>query len=265
MRREATVKGVFYPSSADKLKAFFDGFEYSPNEKKNVKAVIVPHAGYIYSGKTAMNTLSCINIPDTVIMLGPNHTGLGSNVAVYPKGDWETPLGDVPIAGDIVMELMESHIFQRDTLAHIKEHSLEVIVPMLKYLNPNVSVVPITIKHMGYDSCEETARMLYKVVGDRDDVLVLVSSDFNHYENSEITEKKDLLAINKILEMDAEGLVHVVSDENISMCGVIPSAVAVIFGKLCSKSSARLVEHTHSGYVSGDFDRCVGYAGIIIE
>ncbi|MGE4319743.1 MAG: AmmeMemoRadiSam system protein B [Deferribacterales bacterium] len=263
MRRHQAVAGYFYPSDKKELLDFFRSNELSA-EKTDACAVIVPHAGYIYSGATAFKTLSKVNIPDTVILIGPNHTGAGAAISVYPEGQWQTPLGDVSTDDGIISGLTASPLFTRDDRAHQREHSLEVIVPMLRYFNPEVKIVCITMKFMDITLVHDAAETLFSVL-DGKKCLIVVSSDFNHFENAEITEKKDGIAIDSLIKMDENLLFQRVIDYNISMCGFIPACVGLICCKKAGASVPELVEHTHSGYVSGDHDRVVGYAGLIFK
>ncbi|MEF3254940.1 MAG: AmmeMemoRadiSam system protein B [Deferribacterales bacterium] len=262
MYREAVVSGYFYPDNAIQLKKFFN--QYISSSKDNAKIVIAPHAGYIYSGETAFKTLSSVNIPETVILLGPNHTGFGRKVSIYPEGEWETPFGDIIIDEDLIKTVISNGL-TTDNMAHIKEHSLEVFMPMLKFLNNSVKVVPITLMHLSFSECQIVAEKLYNTIYKNiEKILLLVSTDFNHFENEDITQKKDMIAINEILMLDPEGLYNVVKDYNISMCGVIPCTIALLLAKKLNLTKAVLVEHTTSGKKSGDYSSVVGYAGIKI-
>lgn len=263
MRRHTAVAGYFYPSEKNELTSFITS-NLSTCEKIDAVAVLVPHAGYIYSGATAVKTLSMVNIPDTVIIAGPNHTGAGQTAAVYPEGIWESPLGDVPTDDGVIESLCSAGVFKRDEKAHKTEHSLEVIVPILKYLNPNVRIVCITMKFMELDRVKQCAEALFSAISGKK-ALIVVSSDFNHFENVQITEKKDALAIDSIIKMDEKLLFQRIFDYNISMCGFLPACVGLLYCKMLGDFEPQLVEHTHSGAVNGDTQRVVGYAGIIFK
>lgn len=263
MHRKAVVEGVFYPKSSESIKSFVDSFEVGLSME--AKIVIVPHAGYIYSGETAVKTLKSIkDIQKKIILLGPNHTGLGEKGAVFPDGKWQTPLGDVFVDKDVVSVLVErSNILKKDTLAHIEEHSLEVILPILKCLKDDINIIPITVSHLTKSECFSIARDIYEVIKNGN-FTVLVSTDFNHFENEEVTNVKDKLAIGKILDVDPEGLYDIIFDKRISMCGVFPVTIALYLAKMLNLNNVKLVEHTTSAKVSGDYNRVVGYAGILI-
>jgi len=261
MRRQAAVAGYFYPADVNTLARFFNE-NTTLTPKQDAMMAIVPHAGYIYSGATAFHTLSSINIPETVVLLGPNHTGQGASLSVFPEGSWETPFGDVETDDDTIALLCSSGVFERDTQAHRREHSLEVIVPMLRFLRTDVKIVCITVKNSNKNTLKTASEILFSSVRDKN-VLIVVSSDMNHFENAQITEQKDALAIDALLKSDENMLYNVVFGNDISMCGVFPAYIGLLYCKLCGKHRAELTEHTHSGLASGDHDSVVGYAGIL--
>ncbi|MDY6820205.1 MAG: AmmeMemoRadiSam system protein B [Deferribacterota bacterium] len=264
MYRELVVAGYFYPANKRELINFFENNRGDATHK-DVKSAIVPHAGYVYSGKTAFKTLSSIDIPSTVILIGPNHTGLGERVSVYPEGSWASPFGDVVVNKGITEKLIDKELVFDDYYAHLREHSLEVVVPMLKYLRKDVEIVPITIKGLSLNECLVLAKKISTICMEyKGEILIVVSSDFNHYEDAEITDKKDMIAIECILNMDPVALYEKVNLNNITMCGYIPAVIALQGSKELGAKKAILIEHTHSGYVSGDYNQVVGYAGIVI-
>lgn len=265
MYREAVVKGHFYPDDVNLLTSFF---EKARSEKKieNSISAIIPHAGYIYSGKTAFKTLSSIDIPETVLLLGPNHTGMGKKIAVFNEGEWETPFGDITVDRELANILIDNKLIYKDYTAHINEHSLEVIAPMLKYLRPSVKIVPVTLGLLGYEECLKIAELIVKSLADiKKKALIIVSSDMNHYEDSESTIKKDNIAIDAILHLDSAKLYENIIKYNITMCGFIPAVIAVESSKKLGATEGILIEHTHSGVASGVYSEVVGYAGIVIK
>lgn len=260
MHRQAAVAGVFYPSDEESVIQFIEEYKQDV-DPVNAKAVLVPHAGYVYSGATAVRTLSHINIPDTVILIGPNHTGNGPAVSVFPEGSWSTPLGDVEMDRPLLEKLNEHPFFHKDVTAHAYEHSLEVILPILKYFNPDVKVVCITVKYISMNDLKAAAKHIASVF----DGLMVISSDFNHFEDAETTEKKDKMAIDKLTAMDAEGLYKIIAEENISMCGVIPASIGIEYSKAKNADDSVFIEHTHSGVINGDNNKVVGYAGLYFK
>ncbi len=266
MRRRPAVADQFYPGNPSLLEKTVKGF-LEDRKKKRAIAVISPHAGYIYSGRVAGAVFSEVEIPNSVILIGPNHTGLGENVAVMASGRWEMPFGVVDINEGLANRLLDlSPLFSKDSTAHRMEHSLEVQIPFLYYINPNVTIVPITIMPLGFERCTEIGRAIADVIGEADeDVLIVISSDMNHYESDKVTRSKDRMAIEKILRLDAQGLMEVTSERDITMCGVVPATIGIIASKLLKAREAFVVSYATSADVSGDYNHVVGYAGVIIR
>src|SRR3989304_1881795 len=259
MIRKPCVANQFYPADPSVLKAGgeeytragcfsgktkpFDSAQDRPTEKtveeKQAVAVISPHAGYMYSGLVAGCVYSSIEVPDTVLLIGPNHTGLGEKAAVMDNGKWSMPFGKTEVDEELAqLGLDPSPLFSPDDAAHMSEHSLEVQLPFLYVKNPSCRIAPITLMHARMKECVEMGRAVADAVrACKKDVLIVVSSDMNHYESEEITGKKDRLAIDKILSLDAEGLLKVAASRNITMCGAVPAAGALVAPKLlCPKS-----------------------------
>ena len=262
MGRESIVAGVFYPETRLEIISFIepriDGLAFL-----DAKICIAPHAGYVYSGKTAVNTIKHLSRSQSIVLIGPNHTGLGRQVSVYDGDSWATPLGEMRINRDIVDFLCDENLFYRDNVAHQQEHSLEVMLPILKYFNEETKIVPITLGNLRVEQCKAIAERLAQL--EKFSPAYLISTDLNHYENNEITLKKDDLAIEQILKLDPIGLLHTITKNQISMCGIIPVMVAIYLANILGLKRAILVEHTTSAKASGDFKRVVGYAGILIK
>jgi len=266
MSRKACVAGQFYPGSAGDLQAAVKGF-LSETARQKATAVICPHAGYIYSGAVAGAVYSAVEIPDDVILIGPNHTGLGPKASVMTEGAWEIPTGVVEINAELAGRVAGStELFSSDVSAHLGEHSLEVQLPFLYYLNRNVRIVPVTIMRADYGGCVEMGSALSKVISSYDKkVLLVVSSDMNHYEAEDLTREKDALAIERIKDLDAGGLLTVTASNNITMCGVLPAAIAIEAAGRLGAQKAQLVKYSTSAETSGDYAHVVGYAGFIIK
>lgn len=267
MIRKPAVAYQFYPGESAALKKTMESLVKEKSLKEDAVAIIAPHAGYIYSGKVAGSVYSRVNIPDNILLLGPNHTGLGERAALMSNGEWEMPFGKVAVNQAIAHLLIEeSHIFSDDSTAHAREHSLEVQLPFIQYLNPKASIVPVTIMYMGYEECKELGKAVANAIRRYNDkILIVVSSDMNHYERDALTKKKDRKAIDKILALNPRGLMETVSSENISMCGVIPATVALAAAKELGAKKAELIDYATSGDTSGDYEHVVGYAGILIN
>jgi len=266
MIREAAVAGQFYSSDPEVLRRELSRLIVEKEPKVEAKAVVAPHAGYMYSGHVAGAVYGRIVPPEVAVVIGPNHTGLGQAAAILPYGTFLTPLGEVPIEATLAQALLEKVPFLReDALAHLYEHSLEVQVPFLHYLNPSLSLVPICLSRLNYEDIVTLGQALAEVIAKHPQrVTMVASSDFSHYVADEVARAKDRLAIARILDLDAKGLLEVVLRENISMCGVIPTAVIIEAALRLGASQTELVKYATSGEVSGDYAQVVGYGGILI-
>ncbi|RME38628.1 MAG: AmmeMemoRadiSam system protein B, partial [Deltaproteobacteria bacterium] len=220
-----------------------------------------------FSGGIAGAVIGSVTITDTVLLLGPNHHGIGERAALFPGGTWHTPLGPCAIDEDLAQRFLENCPFLKpDTLAHKFEHSLEVQVPFLQAQNPNVRIVPICLGHLAPDQLLAIGRCIGATLAQEEKPpLMLASSDMSHYVSAEEARRKDMLAIQKILDLDPEGLYRVVRDERISMCGVLPAVVLLVAARELGATTAELVRYGHSGEVTGGDSEVVGYAGIRIR
>jgi AmmeMemoRadiSam system protein B len=270
--RAPAVAGRFYSARADEL--LRDLREYiSPHAGSMTTAIgcVAPHAGYIYSGGVAGAVYSTIEIPEHCVILCPNHTGKGQAMAVMATTAWQTPLGEVAADAGVATELLRRFpALREDSAAHRSEHAIEVQLPFLQVRQPALKMVPIAIGTRDFDGLRGLGEALAGVIGDceeagRGRVLIVASSDMNHYEPDAITRVKDRKAIEKILAMDARGLWEVVMNEDISMCGFGPTVAMLTAAKLLGATSATLVKYATSGEVSGDFEAVVGYAGIVVR
>ncbi|MBN1570415.1 MAG: AmmeMemoRadiSam system protein B [Acidobacteria bacterium] len=266
MIREAAVAGQFYPADAEELRATIVSFIRSPESLLDAKAVIVPHAGYIYSGSVAGEVLSSVRLPPRIILLGPNHTGKGARLALAPAGKWDMPLGIAPIDAEMNRALMaECPELKEDAAAHRFEHSLEVQIPFLQVLNKDFRFCALCIRAIDFPVLEALGHAIARVIRSLgESVLLIASSDMTHYETGEVAAKQDQFAIEKILALDPSGLYQVILAKNISMCGFAPAAAVLTACRDLGASAARLIRYTNSGEASGDYGRVVAYAGIAI-
>jgi MEMO1 family protein len=257
----------FYPADPDLLKKYFKKVIDKTAAKLDVKAVMLPHAGYFYSGAVAGKTISCVNVPDTVIILGPNHTGLGRPYSLVRRGIWSTPLGEINICSKLADLILEnSDLITEDETPHTHEHSLEVELPFLQYMNNNISIVPIIISDFFIDRLEAVGNSLAQTIEQyAKPVLIVISSDMTHYESAEQVKSKDQRAIDSMLELNHQELFARVKAENISMCGFAPAIIGLFASKKIGAKTARLINYQTSGDVTEDFSSVVGYAGIIIQ
>ncbi|MBI1911145.1 MAG: AmmeMemoRadiSam system protein B [Deltaproteobacteria bacterium] len=264
--RKPCVAGKFYPGDEKTLKASVDNF-LSHSPKETAKAIIAPHAGYVYSGGVAGFIYSCVHMPDDVILIGPNHTGLGKKVSVMAQGAWDMPLGKVNINKELAEEVISSSaLFSKDNEAHLLEHSLEVQLPFIYSLNKASRIVPITVMQATIAQCAEMGKAIAGVISNYGkEVLIVVSSDMNHYESEAATRAKDRLAIDKVLKLDYAGLIRIADENDISMCGLLPTAIAIAAVKALGGVEGRLVKYSTSGEVNGDYSQVVGYAGMLLK
>ena len=263
--RDARVAGQFYPAQQSALIDFLSKHVDRTSPKRKVTAVIMPHAGYVYSGTTAALTISHVAVPDTVLLIGPNHTGYGTEFSLMAQGTWRLPLGDVSIDESLSQELLKSSsLLLDDDLAHMHEHSLEVEIPFLYFLNNKVKIVPLTVATNDLNDCRKVGEAIGDCVKGKN-VLLVASTDMTHYESQASAERKDKEAIDAVLKLDENQLAAVVSRHNISMCGYIPVYITLIAAKRIGAQSAQLIDYRTSGEAFGDYKKVVGYAGFIIE
>ncbi len=259
--RRAVFAGSFYPSRGEEIKSFFDRVEC---RKPKIKAIgaISPHAGYIYSGKTAYKTLCSIDIPDTVIIFCPNHRGLGWALSVSPEDSWETPFGEIKIDMDLSREIADFSYSKLDSVAHLYEHSLEVQLPILKLLKPDVKIVAVSVGLGDADILKDFSHHIYEKTKDKN-VLFLASSDMSHYVPADYAEKQDFAVIEAMKNLNADLAYNLVETRNISMCGIYPAYIMLNLAKLKGATTGEVIEYTNSGVVTGDYNEVVAYLGMV--
>ncbi len=266
MVRKPAVSGQFYPKTSKGIKDFISQWVSSSPVKVSAKGVILPHAGYIYSGKVAVVTCARILPRKRVVILGPNHTGLGVEFSIYPKGLWEIPQGNVEIDEELAQEILhEGNFIEEDFLAHKFEHSIEVELPILKYFFNEFKFVPIICATASLDTYRKVAQQIYRGIKEKkEEILIVASSDMTHYEEDAQARKKDSLAIEAIINLDEVELLQRIRKENISMCGAAPVSIMLILTKLLGAKKVEVVSYQTSGEVSGDYSAVVGYLGALI-
>ena len=266
MMRTPAVAGQFYPGIPDRLRSEVKTYLRGEEEPQPALLAVCPHAGYMYSGRVAGQVLRRIKIPKRVLLAGPNHRGVGASVALMSQGSWQTPLGEVPLDHQLAEALLEeSHKFNESPLAHQDEHSLEVQVPFLQVMRPDVMITPLCLSFLGPDECVHIGTLIANAVKSLGEpVLLLASTDMTHYESARVAEHKDRLALERLLALDPDGLYNVVRDQRISMCGILPTTACLAAALELGAQKAELVNYTNSGEVSGDYDQVVGYAGVIV-
>lgn len=269
MNRRAIVAGQFYPADVREMERMIVACATGAGEARMAPTLLamVPHAGWIYSGPVCAHTLAQANLPDTLVLLGPNHTGRGERFAVWPEGLWELPGGGLPVdaflAGKLVAEVPG---FASDTEAHGFEHSLEVVLPFLRHFNNNARIVPVCVSARDPKALVEAGEAMAKVLTAwKEPVAMVVSSDMSHYLPEDQAKERDSLALQRILEMDAAGLYDTVARHGISMCGVLPMTLALAAARALGASEAGLAAYATSGDASGDYTSVVGYAGVLVQ
>ena len=270
MIRPPAVAGRFYPSDPQALAREVDqlstGELRSVGTKIEARACVVPHAGYMYSGRVAGAVYGSLKIPRNCILIGPRHFPRGEPMAIVTEGAFQTPLGDLAIDAKLAKEI--AHAYPRlreDAVAHQSEHSLEVQIPFLQRLAKDVQFIPIVLVADRYGVLEELGHALAKVItASKEPVLLIASSDLNHYESEAETREKDDMAIAKVLAVDPRGLYDTVRANDISMCGYAATVATLVAARDLGATEGNLIGHDTSASVTGDYQQVVGYAGIII-
>ncbi len=267
MIRHPAVAGSFYSGDASQLRSDIEAFTTKDSGKQTVMGVVSPHAGYMYSGRVAGNLYSRIKIPNTIVILAPNHTGYGVPYSIWPEGTWRTPLGDVDVDKQIVNELVRvCNLVEKDREAHLHEHAAEVQIPFIQYFNPCTKIVVMVISAGNITDLKNIGKSLALVLHKLcPDALVVASSDMSHYETQASANRKDKIAINEVLALNEDNLYKKVHDMHITMCGIYPAVIMLVCSKERGAKKAELVRYETSGDITGDYDRVVGYAGIIVS
>ena len=279
MIRQTCVAGLFYESDKGLLTNNIESIinsidDVEVNDDNIIKSIVVPHAGYIYSGRTAcyaFNQLSKENLPETFIIIGPNHTGIGDRLSLSSSKKWETPLGDIDVDVEFIEKLDEVDLNScLDESAHMREHSIEVELPFLQYIakkkNTDFRIVPIIIKYQHPQLCKDLAKSIYKAskeLGRK--IVVIASTDLTHYEDSDTAKFYDTKVINAIENMDSNELFRQIVEYDITMCGYGPTITAMEYSKLAGAENSYVLKYSNSGDVSGDYDSVVGYASAMIK
>jgi len=284
MTRKPAVAGTFYDADKNDL---INSVEQSflgklgpgrlpvvkESRQGNVLGLVCPHAGYVYSGSAAAyayDVLASDGLPDTIVLLGPNHYGTGASVALSMETQWQTPLGTIYVDTDTASAILQrSEFVQQDDIPHIKEHSLEVQLPFIQYIGGDrIKIVPIAIAHLDLDDslklCSDLGSAIAEAL-DGKSAVIIASTDFTHYESKERATNIDAEAMEKIINLDPVGLLHLVHEESISMCGAIGTAVMIEACKALGAKHARKLTYYTSGDVTGDVGEVVGYGALSVE
>ncbi len=277
--RKPAVAGSFYAGSfAGLQRQIEDCFKHPigpgalPGEARSAErhtlGLVSPHAGYRYSGPVAANgfaRLAAEKMPEVVVIVGPNHRGLGAAVAVGRQSAWQTPLGSVDVDLEVGEAVVAGGQWARwDDLAHGMEHSLEVQVPFLQYIyGSGFKIVPVAMLRQEMEIARDLGRAIASALKGRAG-LIIASSDFSHYESQASAGRKDRLAIDAILKLDPAQVEATVISQNISMCGPGPVMAMITAGKELGARKASLLRYATSGDITGDYSEVVGYASVMV-
>jgi MEMO1 family protein len=266
MQRQAAVAGQFYPGTREQLRTALAELVPQVAKKRRVLGIIAPHAGYVYSGAIAGKVYGQVAMPSSVLIVGPNHHGAGAAAALYPEGEWLTPLGSIAINPRLNALLQQSVPFvEIDSNAHRFEHSLEVQIPFIQHVRPDATMAALCLGHGDFPAVQEIGRGIAAAVrGYGEDVLIVASSDMTHYESADVARRKDELALVRVLAFDPEGLLKICHSEHITMCGVIPAAVMLVASRELGATQAELAAYGNSGDITGDNNQVVGYAAVSV-
>jgi len=275
MKREPVVAGQFYADEKDELieqiESCFLDKRFGPGKTPEVKSVvdrkivgvIVPHAGYTFSGAVAANSYYALaedGMPESFVIIGPNHTGFGHAVSIMKEGVWETPLGEVEIDKSLAKEI-KSEVIVDDFSAHQSEHSIEVQLPFLQYVFKKVKFVPICMLDQSYETCEKVSKVLGKVLKGKNSV-VIASSDLTHFESNEAAHKKDKAILDEIEKMSVKGVFDKLRYLNSSTCGYGPIATMLLTTKLLGAKKTEVLKYATSGDICGEKNSVVGYSAV---
>jgi len=273
--RKPAVSGLFYPDKKEELlqavESLFLDSKFGPgalppssNERQKIYGIVSPHAGYVYSGAIAANAfyeISSLNF-DTVIIIGPNHYGIGTEVGIMDEGSWITPFGKIQIDGKLASEISDQcSIVEVDPIAHSRDHCIEVQIPFLQYINKSATVLPIILRDQEKNTSIELGKCLAKIIKNRK-VILIASSDLTHYEPNDRAHAKDTKLISSIQEMNTSNFYSVLEDFQVTACGYGAIASVMTAAKECGAVKGKLLRYATSGDVTGDISSVVGYSAI---
>ena len=264
IRRKAAVAGSFYPGSKEEISKEITAYLGKEDGNREVIACISPHAGWFYSGHVAGALFGSIKVPDSVILLGPNHRGIGESVAIDSADSWEFPFGEVPLDQTLANKIVsDSDKAKLDSVAHLMEHSLEVIVPFLYFKNRNIKITPVSL---GTHS-PEILKTLGKSIGKRaidSGSLIVSSSDLSHFLPDDEARETDKQTIEAIKSFNPETILRLAISEN-ALCGGAPVSTLMWAAGEMGATKAELVKYATSGDIAGSRERVVGYASFIVD
>ncbi len=271
--RTPAVAGMFYPKAKSELqKSISDclshefGAAKSKMQSEKIYGVICPHAGYMYSGPIATHSYSLISNQDfdLAVIIGPNHWGIGCNIATMKDSTWETPLGEVEVDSEAANKITQTtSLVEADFFSHIREHSIEVQLPMLQEFCKNkFKILPISLIDQEYDSAIQIGEAVSKLAENKK-IIIIGSSDFTHYEPNEFAHSQDKALIEPILDLDVEKFYKTLHERRISACGYGAIAATMVACKRLGATKGQLLKYATSGDITGDKGSVVGYASIV--
>ncbi len=272
--RTPAVAGMFYPGEKNELKqsireSFLHKFgpgKIPPSElRKKIYGIICPHAGYMYSGPIACQSFYAISsdLPETFIVVGPNHWGIGSNAATMKDSKWQTPLGEVEVDTEIAEQIAAMTEFvEIDSFSHSREHSLEVQIPILQEMSSNFKIIPIVLIDQGKEMALKLGSAIASIAKKKK-IMIIGSSDFTHYEPNEFAHKQDMALIEPILKLDVDRFYEILNERNVSACGYGAIATTMVACKEMGAKKGELLKYATSGDITGDISSVVGYGSII--
>ena len=278
--RRPAVAGMFYPGTkAALLRSIEEAFKRvgiqsiprpASEGPRKIVGLLCPHAGYMYSGHVAASAYAEVaedGTPQTFVVIGPNHTGLGAPISVFEVGSWETPLGLVHIDEELAGAILDAcPLAESDQVGHMAEHSVEVQLPFLQAIYGEVRIVPVVMLDQTMSASRELGMAIAKACKALGrDCVIIASSDLTHYEPAEVAERKDRSALDAILRLDEESLYKAISAMSISMCGYGPTAAMLAAAKALGARTAQLIKYSHSGETTGDYSAVVGYGAAVVR
>lgn len=266
------VAGSFYSNNPRELRSTVEKWLHTASSIPLIDPLVtlLPHAGHMYCGHVIGATLARVRLPETLILLCPNHTGQGHPLALWPEGTWHTPLGPVSVDTDTATALLSLDCgFVAETTAHVREHSLEVLLPFLQCHSPHSRIVPVSVALGDSVQLRAIGTALGQLLAARriqgQDTSIIVSSDMNHFESQNTTIRKDSLALSAILQLQPEKLLQHTIDYTISMCGILPAAIAIHAARAQKNCTAELIHYTTSAELTNNIQNVVGYCGLLIK
>jgi hypothetical protein len=270
IQRRPAVAGRFYPGKASSLDAEVTQYLKSPREPQPAIAMIGPHAGFVYSGSILGETYASTHVPERVVIMCPNHTGMGVRRSLWGGGAWQLPSGALSIDDSLAARLVTHCKLEPDVDAHLQEHAIEVHLPFLQRRQPKVRIAPVVLAGLSVEDCREVGQGMARAIRetkeqDGDEVLIVASTDMSHFLSAAESKHFDEMALERVLALDPVGLYETVRRHDISMCGFIPTTCALFAALDLGAKTAELIRYGHSGETSGDDSRVVGYAGLLVR